>query len=321
MGRSFEISNAEREKLKFSAMFMGATGSGKTVGALMAGKGLVQAMFPELDSSSIEFWSKVGIIDTEHNRAKIYADTTINNDYIGKFLHIDFQPPYDVDGYIQAVEALKDRGCVVIIIDSFTHAWDSAGGILELHSSMGGQFATWQKINPIMKRLYGSVTADEEVHIIATVRSKMKYEATTTETGKMGVSKIGLKPIMRDDFEYEVLTALHFDEDHKVTVIKDNTHIFESGVLLKASYGKDLYGFLSEGVDVSGIRKAKLKSIVVEIQELLEKHGEERTVISLMKVIRAQAHRKYGIEDWKLLPMASLLNVLDKLKEALDIAK
>lgn len=311
--RKFEITNAEREKLKFSAMYMGATGSGKTVGALITAKGLVKAMFPELDDTSTDFWSKIGIVDTEHNRSKIYADTTIGEEYIGKFLHIEFQPPFDVEGYIGATKALKEAGAKVVIIDSLTHAWDSTGGLLELHQDMGGQFATWKKINPIIKRLYAAFTADPDLHIITTVRSKMKYEATTTETGKMGVSKIGLKPIMRDDFEYEVLTAIHFDEEHKATVVKDNTGIFHSGVYMSASYGQELYDFLSKGVDINSQRIEKAKKVIAEIEELLKADSKQRAVI--MKTVEQQAQRKYGLADWRGLPLPSLENIKVKLEE------
>lgn len=311
--RKFEISKAEREQLKFSAMYMGATGSGKTVGALITAKGLIQGMYPDLDPSSDKFWDKIGVIDTEHNRSKIYADTTIGEEYIGRFVHLEFEPPFDVEGYISAAETLKSAGCNVIIVDSLTHAWADTGGLLELHNDMGGQFATWKKINPIIKRLYAAFTADTDVHMITTVRSKMKYEATTTETGKMGVSKIGLKPVMRDDFEYEVLSALHFDEDHKVTVVKDNTQVFDSGVYMTADYGKELFAFLTEGIDINSKREERRLKVVKAIEDFMERGDKQVEVI--MKTVSQQASNKYGLADWRDLPLASLNNVRNRLNE------
>jgi hypothetical protein len=315
MSRQFKAIPAEREKLKFSAMFMGATGSGKTLSALITAKGLVKARYPDLDDSSDEFWKKVGILDTEHNRSKVYANTSIAGNYVGRFLHIEFEPPYDVDSYLAGVDYLKSLGCEVIIIDSITHAWDDSGGILDLHATMGGQFATWQKINPIIKRLYHALTADQDVHIITTVRSKIKYEAAQSETGKMKVSKIGLKPIMREDFEYEVLTALHFDEDHKVTVVKDNTQIFEDGVLITPDYGFQLHSYLEEGVDVNAMRKNKQDDLIGKIEGLLSKNVDNKKVSAFITLVEQQAKRKYGITTWKDLPINSLENVLIKLNE------
>lgn len=315
MARKFNVTAAEREKLKFSAMFMGATGSGKTVGALITAKGIVEGMFPDLDPQSAEFWNKIGIVDTEHNRSKVYADTVIGGTYIGKFSHIEFDPPYDVDGYIEAIDALKKAGCEVVIVDSITHAWDDAGGILELHQNLGGSFSTWAKVKPVIKKMYSAFAADGNIHIISTVRSKIKYEAAATETGKMKVSKIGLKPIMRDDFEYEVLTALHFDEDHKVSVIKDNTQVFEEGVLLSEGYGRELLGFLDKGVDVFALRKEKVDTLVKAIDKIVTKHKDNREVEALMQKVELQAKRKYGLVDWRELPVATLESVKEMVEK------
>lgn len=319
MPRSFKAVPAEREKLKFSAMFMGATGSGKTVGALITAKGLVKAKYPDLKDTTDEFWAKIGILDTEHNRSKVYADTTLNGEYLGRFMHAEFEPPFDVDSYLDGVNYLKSLGCEVVIIDSITHAWDDAGGILDLHANLGGQFSTWQKINPIIKKLYLALTADQDVHIITTVRSKIKYEAAASETGKMKVSKIGLKPIMRDDFEYEVLTALHFDEDHKVSVIKDNTHIFEDEVLLDSSYGVSLHSYLDEGKDIHAERVYRAKQLVLKIQEIVADNKENKEVVAFMTAVAQQARKKYGLVDWEGLPLNSLEGVLTKLKGVANV--
>jgi hypothetical protein len=319
MARNFKITTAEREKLKFSAMFMGATGSGKTVGALITAKGLVKANHPDLDDTSADFWKLIGILDTEHNRSKVYADTTLGGEYIGKFQHIEFEPPYDVQSYLDGVDYLKGSGCEVIIIDSITHAWDDAGGILDLHANMGGQFATWQKINPIIKKLYLALTGDQSVHIITTVRSKIKYEASPTETGKMKISKIGLKPVMRDDFEYEVLTALHFDEDHKVSVVKDNTQIFENDVVLTNEYGKSLHEYLEKGVDIASQKRDKTEALVKMLDELLETNKDNKELSALVNLIDQQSKRKYGVVSWRELPLNSLEAVFTKVKEVLKL--
>jgi hypothetical protein len=197
--------------------------------------------------------------------------------------------------------------------------WEDAGGILDLHQNMGGNFATWQKINPIIKKLYLALTADQDIHIITTVRSKIKYEAAATETGKMKVSKIGLKPIMRDDFEYEVLTALHFDEDHKVSVVKDNTQIFENDVLLKNDYGIALYSYLEKGVDVNAERVEQSNKILKIIKDLLVVNKDNKEMIAFMDLVNKQTLKKYGLTTWEDLPLNSLEGVLEKLKGVLKI--
>jgi hypothetical protein len=151
------------------------------------------------------------------------------------------------------------------------------------------------------------------------VRSKIKYEAAATETGKMKVSKIGLKPIMRDDFEYEVLTALHFDEDHKVSVIKDNTHIFEDEVKLTSDYGKSLHDYLEKGIDINAQRVAKSGKIVSIISNLIEANKDNKELTAFMTLVSQQARKKYGITNWEDLPLNSLEGVLEKMKGVLKI--
>lgn len=323
LSRKFEAKPAEREKLKFVGMYTGADGSGKTLSAILTAKGLVQAEFPELNDTMPEFWSKIGVLDTEHRRSLIYANTTTTTGhYIGSFMHIDFEPPYDVDSYIEGVEYLKSLGCTVIIVDSLSHSWDDTGGILEVHAKLGGQFATWQKVNPIIKKFYRAVTADRDVHIISCVRAKIHYSATSTETGKMSVSKVGLKPIIRDNFEYEVLTTLHFNEDHKTTVLKDVTHLFEDNVYIEPQVGVELSVFLNEGVDINAIKEAERAELITSISSLLDK-GEDakfkKKVDTLMFTVKRQSKNKYGTEDWTELPTPSLHNIRENLEEIIDV--
>jgi len=298
-------------------MFTGADGSGKTASALMVAKGLIQAKYPDMDDASQEFWDKIGMLDTEHSRGKIYADTTLNGHYIGKFLHIDFEPPYDVDSYISGIDHLKAQGCEIGIVDSLSHAWNDTGGLLELHGKMGGTFQTWNKVNPIITKFYRAVTADRDIHVIASVRSKISYGASTSETGKMEVTKIGLKPIMRDNFEYEVLSTVHFNMEHKATVLKDITHIIPNGVYIEPIVGRDLHAFLEQGVDMGAVKAEERAMVTEEVLGLLEKGQDpkfKKPVDALMFTVKRQSKAKYGTEDWTMLPTASLYSVKENLE-------
>lgn len=116
-----EIKKAKREKIKVPIMITGASGSGKTVSALFIAKGIIEKMHSDL--SEQEQWEKIGVIDTEHKRSLLYADSTIGNVDIGEFLHIDFEAPFTVQRYIQAFNLFKQAGVEVVIVDSLTHAW------------------------------------------------------------------------------------------------------------------------------------------------------------------------------------------------------
>ena len=321
MARNFEAKPAEREKLKFMGMFTGADGSGKTASALMIAKGIIEAKYPDMDSTSDEFWAKIGVADTEHNRAKVYSNTTLNGHYLGRFMHVDFQPPYDVESYIEVIAYLKSIGCEFVIVDSLTPVWDDAGGLLEYHGKVGGTFQAWNKVNPIVKKLYRAVTADMDIHMITTVRAKIKYEMAQSETGQLGVAKIGLKPIMRDNFEYEVMSTVHFDMEHKPTILKDITHTLIGREFVEPKAGHDLYAFLDQGVDMNAVRALEKENLIVAINGILEnvatKH--KKAVDSLMFQVKRQAKGKYGTEVWSELPVASLTSIKENLEGIINV--
>ena len=53
---------------------------------------MMREAYPEV--SEEEIWSKIGVVDTEHRRAKLYANLQFDDVRIGSFKHIDFTPPY-----------------------------------------------------------------------------------------------------------------------------------------------------------------------------------------------------------------------------------
>ena len=100
-----------RKKAKLRLALTGVSGGGKTLGALYIAYGMTGD------------WSKVAVIDTEHERARFYADRSDLG--TGSFLYAPFAPPYSPDRYKQLVqEAAEIVGSDgVVIIDSLSHAW------------------------------------------------------------------------------------------------------------------------------------------------------------------------------------------------------
>lgn len=102
-----EVTVAKREKMKIPILVTGASGSGKTVSSLLIAKGIVETMYPDL--SADEQWLKIAVIDTEHNRAKYYADSEIGGSQVGEFLHADFKPPYNANELAVGIDQLKKK--------------------------------------------------------------------------------------------------------------------------------------------------------------------------------------------------------------------
>jgi hypothetical protein len=304
---------AKREKLKALIAMMGASGSGKTFSSLRMAKGMIQGMFPDLDTTSEEFWEKVGVIDTEHNRSKIYADVEKHGVYIGEFSHMNLEPPFTVDKYIKGIKEAKEAGIEVLIIDSTTHLWKD---LLQEQSDLGGRYQDWGKVTPKYERFINEfVYAD--LHIIATMRSKQSYALEESGTGKLGVTKIGEKPIQRDDFEYEFLVGLMFDQRHFATVTKDNSPLFEplGNFVVEEQHGIDLINWLDKGVDVKVEKEKERYELLTQIDELREQDSitADAVITDMEERLEQKAGKVIKIEHFNL---KQVQYTLDQIKKA-----
>lgn len=257
-----EVKKAKREQIKVPIMITGASGSGKTVSALLIAKGIVEKKFPDMPAE--EQWAKIGLIDTEHKRALLYADTTVAKTEIGEFLHVDFEPPFTVNRYIEAFEALKEAGVEVVIVDSLTHAWSGEGGILEqVETIQKGnpkmQMMAWNRVKPLEKQFLNLVTGSS-VYVIGTARSKQAYDMNKTD-GKTQVVKMGLKPDQKDSLEYEFAISIRIDQDHIAEATKDNSNLFGTPFEITPEVGQKIYEWSSEGIDLEKVKRETIQTI------------------------------------------------------------
>ncbi|MFT8392420.1 MAG: AAA family ATPase [Liquorilactobacillus ghanensis] len=267
-----EVVKAKREQIKVPIMLTGASGSGKTVSALLIAKGIVEKMFPELEED--KQWEKVGVIDTEHKRSLLYADTTIAGNDIGEFLVIDLEPPFTVQHYKEAVDSLKKAGCEIVVIDSITHEWSGEGGVLEQVQQLQKgnprmQMMAWNKVKPLEKE-FARLTTMNSVYTICTCRSKQAYDMDKID-GKTKVTKLGLKPDQKDNLEYEFAISLMMNEDHTATATKDNSNMFDQPFEVTKETGKKIYEWSAEGINIQK-EKEKLIKEVLDLSNQSEKH-------------------------------------------------
>ena len=121
---------ANRQKVKMKMALQGPSGSGKTFSALLLAFGFCGD------------WSKIAVIDSENNSSALYAD-------LGKFMVLSLEAPFTPERYIEAINVCEAAAMKVIIIDSISHEWEGAGGILETHSNMtGNSYTNWSKLTP-----------------------------------------------------------------------------------------------------------------------------------------------------------------------------
>lgn len=270
-----EVKKAKREQIKVPIMIAGASGSGKTVSSLLIAKGIVSKMHPDL--SDVEQWDCIGVIDTEHKRSLLYADSTVANVGIGEFLHVDFEPPFTVGRYFEAFNALKQSGADVIIVDSITHAWSGEGGILEQveliqKGNPKQKMMAWNKVKPLEKQFMNLLTGNS-VYVIATARSKQAYDISNVG-GKTQVVKLGLKPDQKDSLEYEFAISLQIDQDHIAEATKDNSNLFNAPFVITPQVGETIYEWSSEGIDVEKAKRELIQKIR-ELKNLSPEHEKQ----------------------------------------------
>lgn len=306
---------ARREKQKAVIGYIGPSGSGKTVSALLTAYGMMREAYPE--ASEEEVWEKIGVADTEHGRSLLYANETFGESRVGEFLHIDFEPPYSTARYNEAVQALKEAGCEVVIIDSLSHNWQGEGGIIETHANMSGNsFQNWGKLSTETTDLIKTLTRNN-VHILCTLRTKTEYVVEQNDKGKSAPRKIGTKPMQKDELEYEFMINFNIGIDHVAETTKDNTRLFEgSTTVLGEADGRKLYKWLELGIDIKAEERAAQQAVEEERQALIKavrelaSTSEERQ----KKVEEFEFKTKASLEDFnmKLLERAkSLLETMD----------
>jgi hypothetical protein len=200
----FQIKRAVREKTKLKVGVFGTSGSGKTYSTLKLARGLTT-------------WDKIAVIDTENGSADLYA-------HLGEYNTLTLKAPFSPERYIEAIQACEKAGMEVIVIDSISHEWDGTGGCLEIVDQLGGQFQHWKKVTPRHNKFIQAILQSPS-HVIVTARKKQDY-AMESENGKAKVTKMGLKEVTREGFEYELTLAFDLSIKHLASASKDRTGLF-----------------------------------------------------------------------------------------------
>lgn len=234
----FEV--ATRKKAKLRLALAGPSGSGKTLSALMIAGGMTDGD-----------WSRVALIDTEHERARFYADRSEWD--IGEFLYQPLFPPYKAQKYIDyattGAAAVGEDG--VLIVDSLSHAWEGEGGVLEYKSEVAkkqgkNDYTAWDEAGKMQNTLINSLLS-LPCHVIVTLRTKTAYTMEVNDRGKNVPVKIGLAPIQRENTEYEFDIVLNLDRQHYATASKDTTFLDDFNAPITPEIGVKIRDWLAEG--------------------------------------------------------------------------
>lgn len=275
------IGLVERKKAKLRMALTGVSGAGKTLSALYIAYGITQD------------WGKIALIDTEHERGRFYAEREDLG--TGTFLYAPLVPPYSADRYItlvkEAEQAVGENG--VVIIDSLSHGWNNAGGVLDYKDKIAAQqgknsFTAWNEAGKVQNGLINTILS-VDCHTIVTMRSKMEYATQENEKGEKEIVKMGLSPVQREDTEYEFDIVFDIARNHVATTSKDTTFLDQFNEIITPELGESLRKWLEEGKEPERcaecgkvIRAARGKT-AAECMKYSQEHYEKNLCINCIQ--------------------------------------
>lgn len=304
---SFVFKKAVREQVGLLIGLAGGTGSGKTYSAMRLAAGI---------SGDRPF----AVIDTEAGRAKHYADKF-------NFDHGDLHPPFTPEKYAEAIMAADMAGYPAIVVDSCTHEWSGAGGVLEMHEAELDRMAgdDWKKreackmaawIRPKMdhKKMVQRLL-QVRAHLILCFRAEEKVEMVKGDDGKMKivpkVSSTGLDgwmPVCEKNLPYELTTSFLLTADapgmpKPIKLQEQHKIMFPLNQPIDEESGRKVAAWASGG---------KVSAIEGALKEI-----ERATTLDTLKLCFGRSYTR-AKKSGDVSDMTCLQNAYDLRKAALD---
>lgn len=188
----------------------------------------MKAAHPELPAADL--WERICVIDTENASGNLYVGTQAGGIRVGEYLTIGLEPPFSAARYLEAIDLAEQNGVEFLIIDSLSHAWSGEGGLLDVQANIakrtGNGYTAWRDVTPQHNRLVDRILQCN-MHIAATLRTKTEYVIEDNASGKKAPRKVGMAPIFREGFEYEMSVFFELALDHSASATKDRTGLFD----------------------------------------------------------------------------------------------
>ncbi|CAI3947553.1 DEAD/DEAH box helicase family protein, partial [Commensalibacter communis] len=186
-------------------------------------------------------------------------------------LHLDFQPPFTPERYIEAIQTCEQAGASVIVIDSASHEWNGEGGVTETAEQNALSRATnkkgeidyntlnavkllsWAEPKKQHKRMMAKLT-QVKCHIIFCLRAEEKVKMIF-KNGKQTIEPIGFQPICEKNFMFEMTASITMTPikpgcpDYKLDkkLNNDMQSIFTNGNLVTIEHGRRLKQWAETG--------------------------------------------------------------------------
>ncbi len=204
---TFEIKKATRAGIKPLIVAYSESGCGKTMSALLLARGLAG---PD---------GKIVVADSESRRASLYADVIP-----GGFETFDLCAPFSPARYVEAVDAIEASGAAVGIIDSGSHEWEGAAGVLDMaaeieHRSGKTGLHCW-RVPKFEHAKFLLRLLQTKIPFIVCLRAKYKSRQVK-ENGKTVIVKDEkTSPIQAEDFIFEATCHFEILQNHTILLTK-----------------------------------------------------------------------------------------------------
>lgn len=236
------ISPVSRQGMRFLISLYGMSETGKTLSALMLAAGL------EPDPT------KRGLLDSEGGqRGRMYME-----EIEGGYMYGALEPPFTPERYIEALYDFIKAGVTTLVIDSGSHAWFAAGGVLDMveQATERDGRAKWA----LPKRRLGKMTGHWMqcgLHMIICARGKQPL-IEVMEDGKKKYVKGDVVPIQEKSMRFDMTVIGLMLGDGHFTVEREKggkcpgalRPIFAAGDKMNVEMGRKLAAWLG-GQDVT----------------------------------------------------------------------
>ena len=207
------FTKATRTSIKPLIGLFGESGGGKTLSALLLGRGIVG---PE---------GKLGMIDTENGRGSIFSDIVPNGYDV-----LEIGAPFTPQSYIDAIDAAEQAGIQCLVVDSTSHEWNGEGGYLDMKEAALDRMAgnDWRKREACKFAASAQCKPEHNKFVQRLLRAKMAVILCFRAKDKVKMEKDG-------NGKTKIIT-----DDH-VSPISETGLIFEM-LIAGEVYAKDAVG-------------------------------------------------------------------------------
>lgn len=159
---------------------------------------------------------KIAAVDTEFGSLSTYVGVN------GWDFDVVEPDSFDPTKLAQLAREAATAGYDVLVVDSLSHYWNGAGGMIDLSEKLqsgSNKFSGWSKANERERTMIQALLSFPG-HVIVTLRTKNERVVEEDERGRKKVVDVVLKPIQRDGIEYEFGVVGEMDLSNTLTIKK-----------------------------------------------------------------------------------------------------